>query len=80
MNFKLFEEVVIKKDIPDKNLKKGDVATIVEKHPVADGENGYSLEIFNAIGDTMAIITVPESYIESLSEDKIFTVRSLAAA
>jgi hypothetical protein len=42
MKYKLFEEVVLKKDIPEKNLKKGDVATIVEYHPVTDGENGYS--------------------------------------
>jgi len=80
MKYKLFEEVVIKNDIPDKNLKKGDVATIVEQHPFTDGKTGYSLEIFNAVGDTLAVITVPESFIESLSEDKIFSVRSLVAA
>lgn len=80
MKYKLFDEVVIKNDIPDKNLKKGDVATIVEQHPLTDGENGYSLEIFNAVGDTLAVITVPESFIEPLSQDKIFSVRSLAAA
>ncbi len=80
MTFKLFEEVVLTKDIPNKGFKKGDVATIVERHTVSDGEDGYSLELFNALGDTIAVITLPESAIEPLSADEIFSVRSLAAA
>jgi len=80
MTYKLFEEVVLTKDIPKKSLKKGDVATIVEHHPVSDGEDGYSLELFNALGDTIAVITVPESEIEALTEDEIFSVRSYAVA
>lgn len=80
MTFKLFEEVVLTKDVPNKGLKKGDVATIVERHTVSDGEDGYSLELFNALGDTIAVITLPGSAIEPLSADEIFSVRSLAAA
>jgi hypothetical protein len=80
MTYKLFEEVVITKDIPERRLKKGDVATIVEHHPVSDGENGYSLELFNALGDTIAVITLPESAIQPLTVDEIFSVRSLAVA
>ena len=49
MTYKLFEEVTLSKDIPDKRLKKGDVATIVEHHPVSTGKDGYSLEIFNSL-------------------------------
>ena len=49
MKYKLFEEIILNKDIPEKNLKKGDIATIVEYHPVSSGEDGYSLEVFNAI-------------------------------
>ena len=80
MKYGLFEEVVLLKDIHEKRLKKGDVATIVEHHPVTDGEYGYSLEIFNVLGDTIAVITVPESAIAPLTENEIFSVRSLAAA
>ena len=80
MTYRLFEEVVLTKDIPKRGLKKGDVATIVEHHPVADGEDGYSLELFNALGDTIAVITLPESAIEPLTEDEIFSVRSLEVA
>ena len=77
---RLFEEVVLRQDIPEKKLRKGDVATIVEYHPVSVGEDGYCLEIFNALGDTIAVVTVAESAIESLREDEIFSVRSLATA
>ncbi|UCH96154.1 MAG: DUF4926 domain-containing protein [Candidatus Aminicenantes bacterium] len=80
MKYKLFEEVVLNKDIPGKNLKKGDVATIVEYHPVTDSEDGYSLEIFNVLGDTIAVLTVPESAIAPLTKNEVFNVRPLAAA
>ena len=64
MRYELFEEVVLTKDISEKKLKKGDVATVVEHHPFSNGEDGYSLEIFNVLGDTIAVITVEESAIE----------------
>ena len=80
MTYKLFEEVVLTKYIHQRVLKKGDVATIVEHHPVYDKEDGYSLELFNAIGDTIAVIILPESVIEPLTENEIFSVRLLAAA
>ncbi len=78
--YKLFEEIVLTKDMPLKNLKKGDVATIVDYHPVCGGEDGYSLEVFNVLGDTIAVITVPESAIEPLTEYEVFSVRSFSAA
>ncbi|MBF0376777.1 MAG: DUF4926 domain-containing protein [Desulfamplus sp.] len=79
MKYNLFEEVILSKDFPKKRLKKGDVATIIEYYPISEGEDGYSLEIFNTIGDTVAVITVPESAIEPFVEDSVFSVRSLAA-
>jgi len=80
MTFKLFEEIVLAIDVPGKKLKQGDVATVVEYHPVSDDEDGYTLEVFNTLGDTIALITVPESAIEPLTENKVFSVRSLVAA
>ena len=80
MRYKLFKEVVLLTDIPEKRLKKGDVATVVERHPSAASVDGYSLEVFNALGDTIAIVTVSESEIEPLKESEVFSVRSLEAA
>lgn len=79
MKFKLFKEVVLLKDIPEKKLKKGDVGTVVEYHPSDSSEDGYSLEVFNAVGDTIAVVTVSESEIEMLKESEVFSVRSLEA-
>lgn len=80
MTFKLFEEVVLLKDIPEKNLKKNDIATVVEHHPVSKGEDGYTLEVFNAVGDTITMLTVPQSTIEPLTANEIISVRLLATA
>lgn len=78
MTYPLFEEVVLLVDVTEKGLLKGDVATIVEHHPVAEGEDGYSLEVFNGLGDTIAVLTLPESAITPLTENEIFSVRPLA--
>jgi hypothetical protein len=80
MKFQLFTKVVLTTDIPEDNLKKGDIATIVDHHPVKNGEDGYSLEVFNAIGETIAVITVPESQIEALQQNYILSVRPLSRA
>ncbi|MBN1873261.1 MAG: DUF4926 domain-containing protein [Anaerolineae bacterium] len=77
MKYPLFEDVVLTKDISTKGLHKGDVATVIDYHPVTDGEDGYSLEIFNALGETIAIITVAESAIAPLTANEIFSVRPL---
>ncbi len=77
MTYQLFEEVVLAEDISEKRLRKGDVATVVDYHPSVDDEAGYSLEIFNALGDTIAVITVPESAIAPLTANEVFSVRSL---
>ena len=79
MKYKLFKEIVLGRDIPEKKLKTGDVATVVEYHPVSEGEDGYSLEVFNAVGDTIAVITMPESAIQPFNEYEVFSVRLLAA-
>ncbi len=80
MKYELFKEVVLLKDIPERKLKNGDVATIVEHHPSDTSEDGYSLEVFNVFGATIAVVVVAESEIEKLKESEVFSVRSLEAA
>ena len=78
MEIDLFKRVALKIDVPDEGLRKGDVATIVEHLPGKDDEDGYALEVFNAIGESIAVITVPKSAVEPLTADKIPSVRPLA--
>jgi hypothetical protein len=78
MRYKLFQQVALAKDIPEKKLRRGDLATVIDHHPARDREPGYSIEVFNAVGDTIAVTVVPESFLQELTPDEILHVRSLA--
>jgi hypothetical protein len=81
MSFELFTRVALKQDFPEHRLRKGDVATVVEQHQGAPGqETGYSLEVFNAIGETIAVLVVAESQVEPLLDDEVLHVRQLEMA
>jgi Domain of unknown function (DUF4926) len=75
MSFELFSRVALKEDFEPHGLCRGDIATIVDYHPGPNGENGYSLEVFNALGETIAVLVVGESQIEPLSANEILQVR-----
>ena len=78
MKLELFQEVAMARDFQEHRLRAGDLATIVDlvPHP-AGGEDGCVLEVFNAVGETIAVITAPLSAIETLGPNEILTVRSL---
>ncbi|MBI5197841.1 MAG: DUF4926 domain-containing protein [Nitrospirae bacterium] len=80
MAFELFQQVALARDLPEKQLKRGDIATIVDRHPAVDKEPGYSIEVFNAVGDTIAVTVVSESFLEPLTADEVLHVRPLAQA
>lgn len=63
MSLPLYKDVVLQKDILEENLQAGDIGTVVERHEVADLETGYSVEFFDMLGRTVALITVPESWL-----------------
>lgn len=77
MAIELYEYVALTRDLPDYRLKRGDIATLIDfvPHPT-DGEEGCVLEVFNAIGDSIAVLTVPKSAITALRADEILSVRS----
>ena len=78
MAYELFTRVALREDFPQHKLRKGDVATIVERHEAAASvETGYSLEVFNAVGETIAVIVVSESQIEALLPGEVLHVRQL---
>jgi len=74
----LYQRVSLNKDFLEHNLKKGDIATLIDKvpHP-SGGEEGYVLEIFNAVGESINVIIVPKTAVEVLREDEILSVRPL---
>ncbi|MEM7759913.1 MAG: DUF4926 domain-containing protein [Cyanobacteria bacterium P01_A01_bin.40] len=81
MVLELYSEVALTQNIADRNLKIGDVATLVDFVPHSQGgEEGCVLEIFNAVGELIAVVTVPISAIKSLSASEILTTRPLKQA
>ena len=78
MKFELSKDVVLPRDLPKERLKRGDIVKLVEHHVARGREDGYSTEVFNALGDTLAVITVPESALEPLREDEVLHARPLA--
>jgi uncharacterized protein DUF4926 len=77
----LYERVALRRDFPEHDLKRGDVAVLLDyvPHP-GGGEDGCVLEVFNALGDSIAVVTVKESEIESLQANEVLTIRRLAKA
>ena len=81
MGVAAYDRVSLHRDVPEHGLRAGDVATVVDRvpHP-GGGEEGYVLEVFNAVGDSIAVVVVPASAVEPLRADAVLCVRPLAAA
>lgn len=61
MSFQLFTDVVLLCDVPEEGLLAGDVGVVVERHEVVGLEAGYSVEFFDMLGNTVAVVTLPAS-------------------
>jgi len=75
----LYQRVVLSRHLPEHHLQKGDVLTLIDyvPHP-SGGEDGYILEVFNAVGESINVIAVPMGAVQALKNNEILTVRSLA--
>jgi hypothetical protein len=56
-----YQDVVLLRDIPEEGLCAGDIGTIVERHDLPSREAGYSVEFFDMLGNTVAVVTLPAS-------------------
>jgi hypothetical protein len=73
----LYTRVALTRDIPEAHLQAGDTAMYIDHLPVNEGEDGAILEVFNALGESIAVVTVPISAIEPLRADYVPSVRPL---
>ena len=83
MAIELYSQVALARDVPEEGLCRGDIATVVERlsaTKASGGEEGFILEVFNAIGETIAVVTVPVSAVEPLHANEILSVRTIAQA
>jgi hypothetical protein len=80
MGLALHQRVALKRHLPEHQLRAGDVAYLVGfvPHP-GEGEEGGVIEVFNALGDSIAVATVPLSDLEALAEDEVLAVRRRGA-
>lgn len=73
----LYTRVMLTRDIPEARLKAGDTAMYIEYLPSTSGEAGAILEVFNAVGESIAVVTVPISAIEQLQAHHVPSARLL---
>lgn len=59
MDFPFYSDVILTQDLPEEGLQAGDVGVVVARHDVAGRERGYSVEFFDMVGNTLAVVTVP---------------------
>ena len=77
MKFDLYTDVALKCDVPEHRLRRGDIVKLVDHHMAPDGTERYSIEVFNALGETIAVTSVPASALEALRQDEVLCARTL---
>ncbi len=72
-----FEQVALNQDLPEYQLKAGDVGVVVDITP-----NGsqYTLEFFNFDGDTIAVVPVRPDQVRRISRREITHAREMDIA
>jgi hypothetical protein len=75
MNYQLYSDVILLCDLPEEGLYVGDIGTVVEQHNVEGLETGYSVEFFDMLGNTVAVVTLPGSSLRSPTRADRPTVR-----
>ena len=53
--YELFDQVALKADVPQHNLRCGDVGIVVETYPATDG---VEVEFLDNEGETIAVLTL----------------------
>ncbi|WP_119067987.1 DUF4926 domain-containing protein [Aggregatilinea lenta] len=70
------DQVVLTTDIPEHDLKAGDIGTSVLVH---DAHEGYEIEFVTLGGKTIAVVTVTASQVRPIREQEIAHARPIAA-
>ena len=68
----LFDLVALQRDVAEKNLRAGDIGTVVE---VLNGP-AVVVEFVEASGETRAVMTVEEAHLRKVEPNEMLTVRS----
>ena len=79
MSYSLYSEITFNQDLRHESILKGDIGTIVDYHEANHliNEPGYTIEIFDAYGNTLKVVTVPESKISLIKHNSVLSVREI---
>jgi len=72
---KLFDQIVVTKNIPSKGLKEGDIGTVVMIH--GDYE-GFEIEFFTLMGKTRSVETLSKGDVRSIGPNEVASSRKIA--
>ncbi len=76
MGVKIFDTVVLERDLTAHGLKKGDIGAVVELYE----PDGIEVEFVMGSGKTQALVTLRLQDVRSIKDSEILAVRSLDAA
>jgi pyridoxine 5'-phosphate synthase PdxJ len=74
--FKLLDTVVLKRDVPEADLRVGDLGAIVEVHD----PDHFEVEFVAASGRTQALVTLRADDVRHVDDRDLIAVRSLQHA
>jgi hypothetical protein len=71
------DTVVLARDLPEHNLKRGDIGAVV--HSYKEGR-AFEVEFITGRGDTVAVVTLDSTDVRQMQNEEILHVRKLQAA
>jgi uncharacterized protein DUF4926 len=71
MKFKALDTVVLREDLPEHGLRKGDLGAVVHVY----APDGLEVEFVTASGRTEALVTLEESAVRPVADTDLMAVR-----
>lgn len=72
---KVFDKIVLTRNISSKGLKRGDIGTIVFIH---NNHEGYEVEFFTLDGATRSVETLKSSDVRAVNANEVAHARGIA--
>ena len=72
---KELDRIILKSDLPEHNLKSGDIGTVVLVHGNGDG---YEVEFVSLDGETLAVVSLYADQVRPIGRGEIAHARPLA--
>lgn len=73
-----FDKIVLTTDLPNHNLKQGDVGTVISVYQ--NGRTDYDVEFMTLEGETVAVISLAAGQVRPIGRQEIAHARRIEAA